>query len=106
LEVASLVFSVAGECDLRLLLLQLIENFAICDIANLVILVDHETLFVADTSFSFGHQSVTSLACGANIAVDALPALLTVTVLVLSRRSVCSIAQWLRTVVPSKARRT
>src|ERR1700758_908492 len=104
------MFSVAGECDLWLLLLQLIENFAVCDIANLIILMDHETLFVADTSFSFRHQSVTCLACGANIAVDALPALLAVTVSVLSRRSVCSIgqgsAQWLRTVVPSEARRT
>ena len=110
LEIACFFFGVAGECDLWLLLLQLVKNLAICDVANLIVLIDDKTLAVADPSFSFRHHSIACLVRGAYIAVHALPALFAVTVLPLSWEPVLSIcqraAQRLRAVISSKSKRT
>lgn len=93
LEIATVVFGLAGECDLWLALLELIQNLAIRDIAHLMILVDGHALTVANTSFPVGHHRVASIVCIAYIAVDTTPAVLARAVFVLSRCSIDTVGE-------------
>lgn len=110
LEIALLGLCVARECSLRLLVLQLVENLAVRDVTHLVVLLDNETLAVAHAIDALWHQGVTSLVGGADIAIDACPALFAVALCALARRPVSAIseraADGIRAVVAAEARRT
>ena len=110
LEIAGLMLSVARECNLRDLLLELIADFPICDIAHLMVLFHYPEFIITDATFPVWHKSITSLVRRAHIAVYAFPSLITLALSFPSWRSVlplCErIAQRLRTVIPTEPSRT
>jgi hypothetical protein len=93
LEGALFAVGVAGEGGLGLLLLELIENLAVGDVAHLVVLIDDQALAVTDATLALGHHGVAGVVCLANIAVYTLPALFALAVVALARQSVMSIGQ-------------
>ena len=110
LEVAGLMLSVARECDLRDLLLELIPDFPIRDVAHLMILFHHPEFFITDAPFPIWHEGITCLVRRADITVYAFPSLITLALSFPSWRSVlplCQrVAQRLRTVIPTEPSRT
>lgn len=74
LEIALFCFSITRECRLRLLVLQLIQDLLVRDIADLEVLFDQLPVLVADATLAFRHHGVTSVICLTDIAVDATPA--------------------------------
>lgn len=78
------MLGIAAKCGLRLLLLQLVQDFPIGDIAHLVVLLNHHALFVAHSTVPLLGHHVARLIGGANIAVDAFPSLFAVAVLTLA----------------------
>lgn len=93
LEVALFAIGVAGKGGLWLLLLELIENLAVGDVAHLVVLVDDQALAVTNATLALGHHGITGVVCLADVAVYALPALFTLAVMALARQSVVSVGQ-------------
>lgn len=61
LEVTSRLLGVAGECDLWYSRRNLLQDGLIRDVAHLKVLLDYNALFVADTTFAFGHKRVACL---------------------------------------------
>lgn len=110
MEVALLAIGVAGESGLRLLFLELVEDLAIGDVADLVVLVDDQTLTIADATLALRHHGIASIVCLANIAVYTLPTLFTLAVMTLPRQSVVSVGerstQRLRAILSAEAGRT
>lgn len=88
LEIATIIFRLAGKGNLWLALLELIQNLAIRDITHLMILLDGHTLTIADTFFPVGHHRIARIVRIAHIAVDTTPTVLASAVLVLSRCSI------------------
>jgi len=81
LEVASFVLGIAGKGDLWPSTFQDLNNLDICNVAHLVILIDHLAILIADSSFlAFWHHGITGLVTGTHIAVDACPTIFTVAV--------------------------
>lgn len=93
LEVALFSLGVAREGGLWLLLLQLIENLAVCDIAHLVVLIHQQTLPVADSIHSLGHHGAACIVRLADIAVYALPSLFTLAVMTLAWEAILAICK-------------
>lgn len=99
LEVTCGIILITRESSLGFLFLKLIEDLAVRDIADLVVLLDELALLEANATFShtvlvLGHHSVTRLIGGAYIAVDAFPAIFTLTSLIpTSGSSVASVGQ-------------
>lgn len=93
LEVTSFIFGFARKRHLWLLVLQLIQNLSIRDIAHLVVLIHNNPLLVADTTFAFGHECIAGLIRLAYIAVDPFPAFIAFAVSTFPRRSVIPICQ-------------
>ena len=93
LEVALFAVGVAGEGGLGLLLLELVKNFAVGDVAHLVVLVDDQTLAITDATLALGHHGVAGVICLADVAVYTLPTLFALAVVALARQSVVSIGQ-------------
>ena len=75
IALASLVM--AREGDLRDLILELIQDLLVGDIALLVVLLDHETVFVADSTIFCGNKRATHSVRFANVAVYAFPPIAT-----------------------------
>jgi hypothetical protein len=110
LEVALFGFLIAGEGRLRLLVLELVKNLSVGDVAHLVVLLDKLSVFVAHAIFALGHHSIAGVVCFADVAVDAFPSLVAFAGLVpFPRYSVLPIregaAKGLGTVFSSEARR-
>lgn len=107
LKVALFALSIAGESSLRLLFLELVEDLAIRDVADLIVFIDDQTLAITDTALAFGHHGITSIVCLADIAVYTLPAFIALAVVALTRQSVVSFGQrttqWLRAVLTTEA---
>ena len=91
LKVALSAISIAGEGGLGFLILQSVENLAVCDVAHLVILVDDGTLAVAHTIFSFWHHGIAGVVCLADIAVYTLPTFFALTFTALTWKSVAAL---------------
>jgi hypothetical protein len=64
------------------------KNLRVGDVAHLIVLLDDFTVLVAYTIFSSLHQGVAGLVFGADVAVDARPALITVAGITISDGSV------------------
>lgn len=100
LEVAGSVLFVARECSLRFLLLKLVENLAVCNITDLIVLSYQLALGVANATLSYAiivwrHHGIACVIGLAYIAVDALPTIFALTGLVAA--SWCSVASvWQR----------
>ena len=109
LEVACLVICVAREGGLWIPLFQLVENLPVGDVTHLVVFVHHNTILVTGTATAFRHQGVAGFVCLAYVAVDALPALLTLTLPSTSWGPVTSHGQratyWRSTILTPKTRR-
>jgi hypothetical protein len=75
LKIALFCLGVTRESCLRLLVLQLIQNLLVRDIADLEVLLDQLPILVADATLAFRHHSVASIVCSTDVAVDAAPAL-------------------------------
>jgi hypothetical protein len=86
LEVALFCLGVARESCLRLLLLQLIQDLLVRDVADLEVLLHQLPILVADATFAFRHHSVTSVICLTDIAIDAAPAFVTLALLLTASR--------------------
>jgi hypothetical protein len=78
---------------LRLLLLELIENLAVGNVAHLVVLIDDQTLAITDATVAFRHHGVTGIVCLADIAVYTFPAVVALAVVALTRQSVVTFGQ-------------
>lgn len=78
---------------MRLLFLELVEDLAIGDVADLVVLVDDQTLTIADAALALRHHGIAGVICLADVAVYALPALFTLAVMTLPRQSVVSVGE-------------
>lgn len=107
LEVTLFAVSVAGESGLRLLLLELVEDLAVRDVADLVVFIDDQALAITDTALTLRHHGVTSIVCLADVAVYALPTVIAFAVVALTRQSIVSFGQrttqWLRAVLTTEA---
>lgn len=73
LEVAFVRLSIAREGRLRLLVLQLVQDLLVCDVADLEVLLDQLSILVAYATFAFGHHGVAGVIRLAHIAVNARP---------------------------------
>jgi hypothetical protein len=93
LEIALFAVGIAGEGGLGFLLLELIEDLAVGDVAHLVVLIDYQALTITDATLALRHHGVAGVICLADVAVYTLPALLTLAVVALARQSVVSIGQ-------------
>lgn len=78
MELAGCILFIAGEGDLRLLVTEQTRDFFIYNIAYLIVVLHDLAVLVADTPIPGWHQCIASLVCGADIAVDSGPALVTV----------------------------
>lgn len=78
---------------MRFLLLELVKNLAIGDVAHLVVLVDDQALTITDATLALRHHGVAGVVCLADVAVYTLPALFALAVVALARQSVVSIGQ-------------
>ena len=74
MKLAGFLFLLASERDLGLLVAQKTRNLLVYDIAYLVVVVDYFAACIADTPLLIGHQSIAGLVRGADVAVDAGPA--------------------------------
>jgi hypothetical protein len=88
LEVALLRLSIAREGRLRFLVLELVQDLAIRDVANLVVFLYETAITIAYAIFTLRHQSIAYIVCHAYVAVDAFPALFAIARRPLSRGSV------------------
>ncbi len=93
LEVACCLIGVAREGNLGDPRIDLIQDRFVGDIANLVVLMDDQTLFVAYATFTQRHHSIASIVRGADITVDTFPTLLAVAFISFPWRSVLAIRQ-------------
>lgn len=84
LEVAGSLVGIAAECGLWLLLLQLIQDLPVRNVAHLVVLFDHQAPLVAHSTLTVRHHGIAPLIGGAYIAVDPLPAFFTIAIRALS----------------------
>lgn len=78
LEVALVGVCIARESGLGLLVLELVEDLPVGDVAHLVVLLDQLALLEADATLALGHHGVAGLVGLADIAVDASPAVFAV----------------------------
>lgn len=76
-----------------LLLLELVEDLAVGDVAHLVVLVDDQALAITDATLALRHHGVTGVVCLADVAVYALPSLFTLAVVALAWQPVVAIGQ-------------
>ena len=88
LKVTRFIFVFARKRDLRLALFQLVQNLAVGHIAHLVVLLHCESLGITDASFAIRHHRVACIVCFANVAVDSIPSVFAIAVLVLARPAV------------------
>jgi hypothetical protein len=93
LEIACIIFSVAGKCNLRSPPIQNFNNLNVRDIAHLMILFYYLAILIADSSFILGHQSIAGLVIRANIAIDACPPIFALTEIAISYGSIISVRQ-------------
>jgi hypothetical protein len=93
LEVALFAVGVAGEGGLRLLLLERIEDLAVGDVAHLEVLIDDQTLAITDATLALRHHGIAGVVCLARVAVYTLPALFTLAIVALARKSVVAVGQ-------------
>lgn len=93
LKVACGIFFRTGEGNLGHFLLQQISNFPVCDFADLVVLLHNLAILIAYATFAFRHQCVACLVRLANVAVNATPTIIALTVLLGSYGSVLSIGK-------------
>lgn len=93
LEVASRILLVASECDLWNFLFQKISNLPVCNLADLVILLDNFSILVAHTASALWHQCVASFVGLADVAIDSTPSFVALAVLVCSKWTILSICQ-------------
>jgi len=85
LEVALCSLGIAGERGLRLLLLQLIKDLAIHNVAHLIVLLDKPSILGADGLLPFLHKRLACAIGIADITVYAFPAISTLALVTLSR---------------------
>lgn len=78
LKVALVGLGVAREGGLGLLVLELVEDLPVGDVAHLVVLLDQLAFLEADATLALGHHGVAGLVRLADIAVDASPAVVAV----------------------------
>lgn len=78
---------------MRLLLLECVENLAVRNVADLVVLIDDQTLAVTDATIALGHHGVTGFVCLADVAVYTLPTIVALAVMALTRQSVVAFCQ-------------
>lgn len=75
MEVAFAVGCIAGKRDLGNLFAEQISNLVVGHIAHLVVVLEHVAHFVATPSLLRFHESIAGLVLGADVAIDAFPAL-------------------------------
>ena len=88
LEIAGMVLLFAGESHLRLALAEELQDLPVCHITHLKVLLDGDSFLVTHTTFAIGHQGITRIIRLADIAVDAIPSIVTVTVFAVAHRTV------------------
>lgn len=93
MEVTSSIVRLAREGDLRSLFAEERRNLLVGDVAYLVVVVDDFAIRVADTAVSRLHQSIASLVLGANVAVNAAPAIVTLALAAVAHRSIFAAGQ-------------
>lgn len=84
LEVASGVVGIAREGDLGDSRIDLVENGFVGNIAHLEVLVNDDTLLIADCAFSSRQHGLAGIVGGTDITVDSVPAVFTVASITLS----------------------
>lgn len=103
LEVTCLLLGIARKGNLGLLLLQLVQNLPVGNIAHLMIFFHDNSFLVAGAIFSLWHQSVACTVRFANIAVDPAPTVFTFALVAFPHRPVLALskraAQGFRTVI-------
>ena len=86
-------FCVARKGGLRGLVLELVEDLTVGDVAHLVVLVDDHTLPVADAFLIIRHERTAGVVAAADIAVYALPAFVTLALLAFPRQPIVPVRQ-------------
>jgi hypothetical protein len=71
LKIALCRLLVTGERGLRFLVLELVENLPVCDVAHLKVLLDQLAVLVAHTTLSVWDHSIAGVVRLADVAVDA-----------------------------------
>ena len=79
MKVALLCFCITGEGCLWLLLFQLVQYLLVRNITNLEVFFDQLSILVTNATLTLRHHGITSIICLANIAVDASPTVVTLT---------------------------
>lgn len=88
LEVTGRILCFAGKCDFRTLLPQEAGNLLVGNVADLVVVLDDLAVLVAYSTLPWFHQGIACLVVGANIAVDAGPAFVALTVTAISHLAI------------------
>jgi hypothetical protein len=81
LEIALGSLLVAGKGGLGLLVLELIEDLPVCNVAHLEVLLDELAVLVANTTLAVWHHGVACVVRFADIAIDACPTIATLALL-------------------------
>lgn len=84
LEIAKACLLFAGEGGLRDLSREHVQDLSVGHVAHLVVLLDGLAILVADTAFRGRHEGVASKVVGADIAVQAGPAVVALAFVTLS----------------------
>ena len=93
LKIACVVFGVAGECYLWPPSFQNVNDLDIGNIAHLVILLDHFSILVANTTRVLWHQRIAGSVLCANIAVDTCPSIRAFAIVAFAHRPIESISE-------------
>ena len=84
LEVTLLPFCITAEGRLSLLVLELVHNLAVGDVAHLEVLFHDQPFAVTNAVLSTRHHRIASIVCLADIAVYSFPSFMTLALLALS----------------------
>lgn len=93
LKIAFFLLGIARKGYLRFLLLQLVDDLPVGDIAHLVVLFHDDALLVANAILPLRHQGIACIVCLTNIAVNAAPALCTVARIPFSHRPILALSE-------------
>lgn len=84
---------VARKRNLRLLLLQLLQDLLVCNVALLVIFMHNQPSLIANTAYTVWHERIASVIILADIAVDAFPTRLAVACRAFPRGTLIALSQ-------------
>lgn len=81
LEITVFFLRLAGKGGLGLLCAEELADARVCNVADLVVMLDDLAVLVADTAIACGHEGIAYIVLGADVAVDTGPALVTAALL-------------------------